>query len=493
MGVSLPSGGFTPVPAALPAGRVPADISHTWDGVLHAVDRSGEPYVYDRVLQAWTAVGAGIDAAARVGSLIYHFRGSEYLTCEFGPNRASEPVPITQTWPGLPRSFQLGVCGAASLDAKLYLFAQGRYVCVDQPDAVFALAELTGWPTAPAWADGVIDGTFSLGGDQVLVFRGGEWVTFSLSEREVLVTAPTPLTDFGPFRATGIPAEVLGPGFSGGFTFQDGPPRDGQPMTVYCGTTVLAYSGHGLDESGYLPALYPGWPDGWHPQLAHAFSGRSGALWSTTQGGQLVSLEADGFHGQPQPAGQVSAGADGSVYFTDRARTSVYTLDSPEFAGLHEPDADQRAVARPQRRRLGARQHRQRGPHHHVGFRRPGGPAGDVPGAEHQRQRRRIGMAHRRRWPARPLHRHRRIGSAPGRAGRRSGRQQPRRPRLHRLGCGGRGPGQPDDPGIHLTVPVQDRGHAPDTGVRLAGGLWRRPGLLLHLRAATTGKQDHRL
>ena len=330
VGVSLPSGGFAPVPAALAAGRMPADISHTWDGVLHAVDRSGEPYVYDRVLQAWTAVGAGIDAAARVGNLIYHFRGSEYLTCEFGVNRASEPVPITQTWPGLPRSFQLGVCGAASLDAKLYLFAQGRYVCVDQPDAVFALADLAGWPTTPAWADGVIDGTFSLGGDQVLVFRGGEWVTFSLSEREVLVTAPAPLTEFGPFRATGIPAEMLGPGFSGGFTYQDGPPRDGQPLTVYCGTTVLAYSGKGLDESGYLPALYSGWPDGWHPQLAHAFSGRSGALWSATQGGQLVSLEADGFHGQPQPAGQVSAGADGSVYFTDRTRTSVYGLDRPD-------------------------------------------------------------------------------------------------------------------------------------------------------------------
>ena len=493
MGVSLPSESFTPVPAALPAGRMPTDISHTWDGVLHAIDQSGEPYVYDRVLQAWTAVGAGIDAAARVGNLIYHFRGSEYLTCQFGPNQASEPVPITHTWPGLPRSFQLGVCGAASLNGKLYLFAQGRYVCVDQPDAVFALADLTGWPTAPAWADGVIDGTFSLGGDQVLVFRGGEWVTFSISERRILVTAPIPLTDFGPFQATGIPAEVLGPGFSGGFTYQDGPPRDGQPLTVYSGTTVLAYSGQGLDESGYLPAINPGWPDAWHPQLAHAFSGRSGALWSTTQGGQLVSLEADGFHGQSQQAGQVSAGADGSVYFTDRARTSVYALESPDTPVYTSP-----APIKELSHGLSGEAWALDSTGSAVRVSMPG--SGAAAGSQAMFQAQSISAnADGSVWhigadgqPARYSDATGESEVLAGRAGGGSGRQQPRRPRLCCLGRGGRGPGQSDDPRIHLTVPVQDRGHAADTGVRLGGGLRRRPGLLLHLRAATR-KQDHRL
>ena len=326
MGASLPAGGFRPVPAALPGGGTPGDISHTWDGVLHAVGQDGAPYVYDRVQQSWGAVGAGIDAAARVGNLIYHFRGPEYVTCEFGSNQVSAPVPITQSWPGLPRSFRLGVCGAASLGGKLYLFAQGRYVCADEPGEVPALADLAGWPAAPAWADGVIDGTFSLGGDQVLVFRGGQWVTFSISQRQVLIPAPLPLTEFGPFESPASRAEMLGAGFAGGFTYRDGPPEDGQPMTLYSGTTAL---GNMAPSAGYLPVVYPGWPDSWNPQLAHAFTGRSGALWAATRAGQLVSLEADGFHANPQQAGQVSAGADGSVYFTDRAGTSVYALTDP--------------------------------------------------------------------------------------------------------------------------------------------------------------------
>lgn len=330
MGVSLAGGSFSPVPAALPAGKTPVDISHTWDGVLHAVDSDGAPYVYDRAQQAWSAVGEGIDAAARVsspaGNLIYHFRGPEYLTCQFGSNQASAPVPIAQAWPGLPRSFQLGLCGAASLGGKLYLFAQGRYLCVDQPGEVFALADLKGWPTAPGWAGGVIDGTFSLGGDQVMVFRGGEWVTFSISSREVLASAPVPLARFAPFESPANRAEMLGPGFRGGFTYQDGPPEDGQPMTLYSGTTAL---GNDAPSAGYLPAIYPGWPDSWNPQLAHALTGRSGALWSATRAGQLVSLAADGFHSNPQQASQVSAGTDGSVYFVDRAGTSVHALADP--------------------------------------------------------------------------------------------------------------------------------------------------------------------
>jgi hypothetical protein len=334
VGVSLAGGTFSPVPAALPAGRTPVDISHTWDGVLHAVDQDGAPYVYDRAQLAWSAVGEGIDAAARVGSVIYHFRGPEYVTCEFGVNQVGAPVPITQTWPGLPRSFQLGVCGAASLGGKLYLFAQGRYVCVDEPGQVFALTDLAGWPSAPAWAEGVIDGTFSLGGDQVMVFRGGAWVTFSISSREVLGTGPTPLAQFAPFTKPAVPAEMLGPGFSGGFTYQDGPPQAEQPLTVYSGTTALGYEAGAVR---YLPAVYPGWPDSWHPQLAHALTGRSGALWSATKAGQLVSLAADGFHSNPQQASQVSAGTDGSVYFVDRAGTSVHALADPSTPVFTSP------------------------------------------------------------------------------------------------------------------------------------------------------------
>ena len=148
------------------------------------------------------------------------------------------------------------------------------WCCPDQPGEVLALADLTGWPAVPAWADGVIDGTFSLGGDQVLVFRGGEWVTFSLSQRKVLIPVPLPLAQFGPFRTPAVPAEMLGPGFGGGFSYQDGPPRDGQPLTVYAGITALGWE---AGPAAYLPVVYPGWPHSWNPQLAHAFTGRSGA------------------------------------------------------------------------------------------------------------------------------------------------------------------------------------------------------------------------
>jgi hypothetical protein len=336
-GVSLPAGTFGPVPATLPGGRAPADISHTWDGVLHAIDDQGAPHVYDRVQQAWNPVGTGIDAAARVGGTIYHFRGPEYVTSQVGANQISAPVliaqgPAAEGWQKLPRSFQQGVCGAASLGGELYLFAHGRYVCLGQPEQVFALADLRGWPTAPEWAGGVIDGTFSFGGDQVMVFRGGQWVTFSISAREVLVASPIPLTEFGAFgQAIAVDPEVLGPGFRGGFTLQDGVPA-AVPLTLYSGPDVVV----GANSTNntpvtvvYPPAVYHGWPDSWNPQLAHAFTGTSGALWSATKAGQLVSLEADGFHSNAQQASQVSAGRDGSVFYLDRAGTSVYALDNP--------------------------------------------------------------------------------------------------------------------------------------------------------------------
>jgi hypothetical protein len=120
------------------------DINHTWDGALHAIDQQGAPYVYDRVQQAWATVGPGIDAAAVVGGVVYHFRGAEYVTSEIGANRVSAPLPIAEKWPRLPRSFQLGVCGAAIANGALYLFARGRYVSTDQPEQVLALADL-GW------------------------------------------------------------------------------------------------------------------------------------------------------------------------------------------------------------------------------------------------------------------------------------------------------------------------------------------------------------
>jgi hypothetical protein len=336
-GVSLPAGTFSPVPAAMPYGRVLTDISHTWDGVLHAIDDQGAPYMYDRAGQAWNPVGTGIDAAVLVGNTIYHFRGPEFVTSQYGANQISAPVPIAQKWPSLPRSFQQGVCGAASLNGHLYLFAHGRYVCVDEPSQVYALADLRGWPTSPAWAGGVIDGTLSMGGDQVMVFRNGEWVTFSISTGAITAGfsvqfpgtyGPLPLIDFSAWIAW-LPASVF-EGFRGGFSLREAHPEYG--CTLYAGPRVVTNTAVLPGTSFQVinpPAVYQDWPDAWNPLLAHAFTGKSGALWSATKAGQLVSLEADGFHSTSQQASQVSAGRDGSVYYVDQARTSVHALDNP--------------------------------------------------------------------------------------------------------------------------------------------------------------------
>jgi len=142
-GVSLPTATFSPVQAALPAGRLPADISHTWDGVLHAIDSDGAPYVYDREGQAWGRVGTGVDAAALVGGTIYHFRGGEYVTSQFGANEASAPVAMAEK----PEA------GAPPSSRYFLVSRRAR----QNPDHSTTMTAAIGGPGAPESADPVPD------------------------------------------------------------------------------------------------------------------------------------------------------------------------------------------------------------------------------------------------------------------------------------------------------------------------------------------------
>ncbi len=98
---------FTGIPSTLAFGTI-ADISMGWDGTLWAVDGQGAPHVFDPVAQQWHPHGDGIDAIAKIGSNLYVFRGSQYVTAPFSTDAASAPINISDTWPGLPPSFKLG-------------------------------------------------------------------------------------------------------------------------------------------------------------------------------------------------------------------------------------------------------------------------------------------------------------------------------------------------------------------------------------------------
>ena len=73
LGAAAPT--FNPISSNLAFGP-PSDISMGWDGTVWAIDASGAPHSYDPVGDRWQPQGEGVDAAALVGDLIYHFRAA---------------------------------------------------------------------------------------------------------------------------------------------------------------------------------------------------------------------------------------------------------------------------------------------------------------------------------------------------------------------------------------------------------------------------------
>jgi len=323
---SFQQASFNPISSDLSLGAAIADISQGWDGTLWAIDTNGAPHTYDPLQGVWNAQGTGIDAAALVGTSTYHFRGPEVVEVTFGTNETGTPTLISDKWPGLPPSFQLGVHGAANVNGTLYLFGRGQYVSVDQPGEVLALDQLKGWPTGGGWAGGAIDGACSLNGDQVLLVRNGEYITISISQRAVL-TNPSPLSEYSPFH--GVPAQFLEQGFTGGYFF--GPNNDNSKVTIYNGPGLLSYViVDPVPSTQYVAAVYSNWPKNWNPRLAHAPSGRVGNLWSAMADGKgVVYHDGDQWNAISGEATYASVGSDGSVYTVGKG-TALYQWQGGE-------------------------------------------------------------------------------------------------------------------------------------------------------------------
>jgi hypothetical protein len=319
---------FTPISSELVFGP-PADIAMGWDGTLWAVDASGAAHLYDPIAGGWQPHGDGVDAVAVVEELIYHFRGDSYVTVAFGSNQTQgPPTAIGETWPTLPASFKLGVEGAANVNGQLYLFRGGRYLKLEPGSAglapqVFKLTDLTGWPQTPAWQQGAIDavcsqGDTGQGADTVWLLCGGEYLTVDLANRQV-TSQPAPISSFAPWKGH-LPNGWADGGIDAGFGYRD-PHNNSDRWTLYRGPALVNFGAGdtGVASPQYVAAVNRQWPDEWNPLLAHAPSGRVGALYAATTGGGVLGHDGDqwtplaALPGNGQ-ARSVAAGRDGTVY-----------------------------------------------------------------------------------------------------------------------------------------------------------------------------------
>jgi hypothetical protein len=323
---------FNPISSNLAFGP-PADIAMGWDGTLWAIDASGAPHSYDPVGDRWQPQGEGVDAAALVGDLVYHFRGSQYVTVRYGTNQAQgAPQEIGARWPDLPHSFTLGVDGAACVNGGLYLFRGGWYAKVDTPTSTFKLTDLQNWPAAPDWTDGVIDAVASNGSNLIRLFRGAEYIEVDLPGRQVLSKSPTPIASFGPWQRH-VPPEWVAGGFDAAFAYGGGDSN----YTIYRGTALVSFSVTDQDvaPARYIAAVYGDWPATWNPVLQHAPDGRVGGLYAATASGGVLCHDSDGWNAlAPLPnsgqAQSVSVGRDGTVYAA--TATTLHQLGGPSWS-----------------------------------------------------------------------------------------------------------------------------------------------------------------
>ena len=91
------------------------------------------------------------------------------------------------------------------------------------------------------------------------------------------------------------------------------------------------------------------WPASWHPQLAHAPSGRSSNLWAATVDGGIVSFDATSpnWTQQPGDALSVAAGSDGAVFAVGKQnpqQLSRWTGSAWNLVTTHSADLSQVAV-----------------------------------------------------------------------------------------------------------------------------------------------------
>lgn len=215
--------------------------------------------------------------------------------------------------PNWPRSFLLGVKGAASIGGQLYVFKEGWYMQAANPANRAKLADINGWPAA--W-DGTLDAVVQLAEFQVLLVKGTQGVKIDFSGNAPIATAPVPASTVLPQGIAGLDA---------GFVTATG------DWFIFNGTEVSFGLASAPLQKGYAGAVFSQWPTLWNPVLNHAPAGRTGNLWVATATGDVISHDGENWQSASvnPKAHSVSAGVDGSVWTARPAFSLVYSQGDP--------------------------------------------------------------------------------------------------------------------------------------------------------------------
>jgi hypothetical protein len=284
----------------------------------------------------------------------------------------TSPTPTsTASATGTPTVTQLSTATPAATPAAT--------ATPDPPDpelpadyATSPLSGISGWPQTANWLHGVLDGVYSQGDGVVLLIHGGEFVTLTFSvDAPPVASGPTPLSQHASFAQ--LPPDWSANGFDAGFFTLGGPAAEhvfafkGPLACVYPASVGAESRSSALDQSDKAPPrlgasvsatpfLYyivnvagGDWPATWHPQLAHAPSGRSSNLWAATVDGRIVSFDGatTGWTQQPGDAVSVAAGSDGSVFAVGKqnpAQLSQWTGGAWNPVATHSAPLSQVAV-----------------------------------------------------------------------------------------------------------------------------------------------------
>lgn len=338
---------FNSLPSNLPLGAPLVDIAMGWDGTVWGTDSSGAPYQYDQVAQKWSVYGSEFSVVTYVSKWRgqssggnYKFdaplvvRGTDVSFAYAGP-----AASISQTWNNLPDTFTMGLDGAAEAAGVLYLFRHGRYVAIDDAtgnaSAPVALNTFANWPATANWSQGSFDAIGSNVDDpsysKVHVWNNLEYIVVDMVAQAV-VDGPHPLD----YYVTDAMLNVMQNGFSA-VTFSAAEFN----VTAYQGMVIY----QATEQNGGIAIQYPAFNEGiWTPNLIHAPSGVTGALWSVLQlsfdqpipYGVPISHDGTGWQGvlaSSQLFTHVSAGSDGAIFGVVMTGTNAYALAQLQAGG----------------------------------------------------------------------------------------------------------------------------------------------------------------
>ena len=214
----------------------------------------------------------------------------------------------------------MGLDGAAEAAGVLYLFRHGRYVAIDDATgnagAPVALNTFANWPATANWSQGSFDAIGSNVDDpsytKVHIWHNLEYIVVDMVAQAV-VDGPHPLN----YYVTDAMLNVMQNGFSA-VTFS----AVEFNVTAYQGMVIY----QATEQNGGIAIQYPAFNGGiWTPNLVHAPSGVTGALWGVLQlsidqpipYGVPISHDGTGWQGvlaSSQLFTHIAAGSDGAVF-----------------------------------------------------------------------------------------------------------------------------------------------------------------------------------